>query len=47
MSFILQICDLSVPYCASLEAWNWVVAGQQRDSVRAFDLIPKLKVRPE
>ena len=23
-----HICDWSVPYCASLEVWNWVVAEQ-------------------
>ena len=28
MSYFLNLCDCSVPYCASLEAWNWVVAGQ-------------------
>ena len=27
MSYFLNLCDCSVPYCASLEAWNWVVAG--------------------
>ena len=79
MSFDLYLCDWSVPYCASLEAWYWVVAGQHlnashpRSSVwpnpnitwfsgklkkktlnchrswtfRAFELIPKLRARPE
>ena len=79
MSFFLNLCDWSVPYCASLEAWNWVVARQHLDAshprssvwpnqnvtifsgnyfwktlnchnsstVRAFDLIPKLRARPE
>ena len=28
MSYFLHLCDSSVPYCASLEAWNWVGAGQ-------------------
>ena len=28
MSYFLNLCDCSVPYCASLEAWSWVVAGQ-------------------
>ena len=28
MSYFLNLCDCSVPYCASLDAWNWVVAGQ-------------------
>ena len=28
MSYFLHLCDCSVPYCASLEAWNWVGAGQ-------------------
>ena len=28
MSYFLYLCDCSVPYCAFLEAWNWVVAGQ-------------------
>ena len=31
MSFFLLLCDWSVPYCASLEAWNCVVAGQHLD----------------
>ena len=79
MSYFLHLCDCSVPYCASLEAWNWVVAGQHlnashpRESVwpnlnvsifsgndfwttlnshiistvRPFDLIPKLRARPQ
>ena len=79
MSYFLQRCDCSVPYCASLEAWNWVVAEQhlnanhRRSSIwpnpnvsifsgnffkttlncnitstfRAFDLIQKLRARPE
>ena len=28
MSFFLSLCDCSVPYWASHEAWNWIVAGQ-------------------
>ena len=28
MPYFLYICDCSVPYCAFLEAWNWVIAGQ-------------------
>ena len=28
MSYFLHLCDCSVFYCASLEAWNCVVAGQ-------------------
>ena len=28
MSYFLHICDCSLPYCATLEAWNWFVAGQ-------------------
>ena len=24
----LHHCDCSLPYCATLEAWNWFVAGQ-------------------
>ena len=28
MSFFLHLCDWSVPYCASLEAWYCIVAGQ-------------------
>ena len=28
MSYFLNLCDCSVPYCAFLEDWNWVVAGQ-------------------
>ena len=90
MSYFLHLCDWSVPYCASLEAWNWIVPGQHlnashpRSSIwpnhlfffiflfhfyfflifsgnyflttlnchitstdRAFDLIPKLRARPE
>ena len=27
-SYFLNLCDCSVPYWASLEACNWVVAGQ-------------------
>ena len=78
MSYFLNLCDCSVLYCASLEAWNWAVAGQQINAspprssiwpnpnvsifsgnyfgetlnchisttVRAFDLIPKLRDRP-
>ena len=79
MSYFLNLCDCSVPYCASLEAWNRVVVGQHLNAsyprssiwpnskvsifsdnyfgktlnchisstVRAFDLIPKLRARPE
>ena len=79
MSYFLYLCDCSVPYCASLEAWNWVVAAQHLNAshprstvwpnpnvtislgnyfwktlnshisstIRAFDLFPKLKARPE
>ena len=32
MSFFLHICDQSVPYFASLEAWIWVVTGQHLDA---------------
>ena len=32
MSYFLHLCDCSVPYCASLEAWNWVVAWQHLDA---------------
>ena len=28
MSNFLHLCDYSVPYCAYLEAWNWLGAGQ-------------------
>ena len=28
MSYFLNLCDCSLPYCATLEAWNWFVAGQ-------------------
>ena len=28
MSYVLHLCDCTVPYCASLKAWNWVEAGQ-------------------
>ena len=28
LSYFLHLYDFSVPYCASLVAWNWVVAGQ-------------------
>ena len=28
MSYFLYLCDCSVPYCAFLKAWDWVVAGQ-------------------
>ena len=28
MSYFLHLCDCSVSYCASLEAWNWFVTGQ-------------------
>ena len=28
LSYFLYLCDCSLPYCASLEAWNCVVAGQ-------------------
>ena len=30
MSYFLHLCVRNVPYCASLNAWNWVVlvAGQ-------------------
>ena len=28
MSYFLHLCDCSLPYCATLEAWNWFVAGQ-------------------
>ena len=28
MSYFLHLCDCSVPYCASLQAWNLVGAGQ-------------------
>ena len=28
MSNFLHLCDCSVPSCASLEAWNWLGAGQ-------------------
>ena len=28
MSYFLHLCDCCVLYCASLEAWNWVGAGQ-------------------
>jgi hypothetical protein len=28
MSNFLHLCDCSVPYCASLEAWKWLGAGQ-------------------
>ena len=27
ISFFLSLCDWSVPYCASLDTWNWIVAG--------------------
>ena len=27
-AYFLNICNCGVPFCASLEAWNWVVAGQ-------------------
>ena len=79
MSYFLHLCDCSLLYCASLEAWNWVVAGQHLNvsyprssiwpnqnvsifsgnfvwktlnfhiasTVRAFDLIPKVRARPE
>ena len=79
MLYFLYLCDFSVPYCAFLEAGNWVVdwqhlnASHPRSSVlpnpnvtifsgnyfwkslnchisltfRAFDLIPKLRARPE
>ena len=79
MSYFLHLCDCSLPYCATLEAWNWFVAGQHLDAshprssvwpnqkvssfsannflkilnghiastIRAFDLIPKLRARPE
>ena len=79
MSYFLYLCECSVPYCAFLEAWNWVVAGQHLSAshpihqfdqiqmllyfraitfwktlkchifstVKAFDLILKLRARPE
>ena len=28
MSYFLHLCDRSLPYCATLEACNWFVAGQ-------------------
>ena len=79
MSYFVHLWDCSVPYCASLEALNWVFswAAFQCESpqmislakskclsifrqlffktlsrlisatVQAFDLIPKLRARPE
>ena len=29
MSNFLHLCDCNLPYCATLEALNWFVAGQQ------------------
>ena len=29
MSYFLHRCDCSLLYCATLEAWNWLVAGKQ------------------
>ena len=31
MSNLFYLCDFSVPYCATLEAGNWFVAGQHLD----------------
>ena len=28
MSYFLHLCYCYLPYCATLEAWNWFVAGQ-------------------
>ena len=28
MSYFLHLCDFRLPYCATLEAWNWFAAGQ-------------------
>ena len=79
MFFFLHLFDWSVPYYASLEAGNWVSAGQHlvasqprssiwlnqnvtifldnyfgktlncysTSTIRAFDLIPKMRARPE
>jgi hypothetical protein len=79
MSNFLHLCDCSLPYCVTLEAWNWFVArqhlnashprspiwptenvtifsgnyfwktlnGHYSSTVRDFDLIPKLRARPE
>ena len=74
MSYFLHLGDCSVPYCASLEARTWVVAGHLNASnlrssiwpnpnvsmfsgiyfwtilnchITSFDLIPKLRARPE
>ena len=79
MSGFLHLCDCSLSYCATLEAWNWFVAGQTSMRVtpghqfgqikmylyfqaiifwktlngqhfstdRDFDLILKLRARPE
>ena len=32
MSYFLHLCDCSLPYCATLEAWNWFEAGQHLDA---------------
>ena len=33
MTFFLNLCDWSVTYCASLEAWYWIVAGQHLNAI--------------
>jgi hypothetical protein len=79
MSYFLHLCECSLPYCATLKALKWFVAGQHcnashprspvwpnqnvtlfsgifffvylnghySSTVRDFDLIPKLRARPE
>ena len=39
MSYFLNLCDCSVLYGASLEALNWVVAGQHINVSHQFSQI--------
>ena len=32
MFYFLHLCDCNLPFCATLEAWNWFVAGQHNVS---------------
>ena len=41
MSYFFHLCDCSLPYCATLEAWNWFVAGQHLNASH-----PRLPVWP-
>ena len=44
MSYFLHLCDSSLPYCATLEVWNWFVAGQHLNASQPRSTVWQIQI---